>query len=199
MNHFFVNDHHPSILNNLGFSPGPAIEILLSDLVLRFTSLLVGLCLINLLFSSFSAKTNPLADIGVDFDAINRKEKRTQREKSSTNPVTSTITMGKAMGTGSGIGRASASSLVPPPNPMMGMPGGHGIGMGMGGAQGIGMGMNMGMGMSAYGGVNQPFGGLGMNQETQMRPPVPGMPGAYSPMLGTGGGYGAQLPYGGYR
>ncbi|GER41649.1 ENTH/VHS family protein [Striga asiatica] len=73
----------------------------------------------------FLAKTNPLADIGVDFDAINRKEKR--MEKPTAAAVTSTVTMGKAMGSGSGIGRAGATALRPSANPMMGM--GMGINM----------------------------------------------------------------------
>ncbi|XP_022992065.1 clathrin interactor EPSIN 3-like [Cucurbita maxima] len=92
-------------------------------------------------------KTNPLSDIGVDFDAINRKEKR--MEKPTTTAVTSTITMGKAMGSGSGIGHAGAAALRTPPNSMMGS------GMGMN---------NAGMGGGPYGGTNQPMGmGMGMN------------------------------------
>ncbi|KAK3204771.1 hypothetical protein Dsin_018817 [Dipteronia sinensis] len=55
-------------------------------------------------FNISGPKTNPLADIGVDFDAINRKEKRTEKQPAQA-PV-STITMGKAMGSGSGMGRA---------------------------------------------------------------------------------------------
>ncbi|KAK4766113.1 hypothetical protein SAY87_007755 [Trapa incisa] len=126
-------------------------------------------------------KTNPLSDIGVDFDSINRKEKR--MEKQPATPVASTITMGKAMGSGSGLGRAGVSSLPPSPNLMtgnMGMGstgmasgqapgmamGGMGMGgMGMAGSHGMGMGMG-GMG-GGYGGINQqPVGmnmGMGMN------------------------------------
>ncbi|KAL8214276.1 hypothetical protein R6Q57_003725 [Mikania cordata] len=64
------------------------------------------------------SKTNALSDIGVDFDALNRKEKR--MEKPSATAVTSSTNMGKAMGSGSGIGRAGAGALRPQPNPMMG-------------------------------------------------------------------------------
>uniref|UniRef100_A0A453PZ58 ENTH domain-containing protein n=1 Tax=Aegilops tauschii subsp. strangulata TaxID=200361 RepID=A0A453PZ58_AEGTS len=66
-------------------------------------------------FNISGAKTNPHADIGVDFDSINRKDKR-QDKKISQAPVVSTITMGKAMGSGSGIGRAGASAVAPPSN-----------------------------------------------------------------------------------
>ncbi|XP_039033797.1 clathrin interactor EPSIN 2-like [Hibiscus syriacus] len=111
--------------------------------------------LVNLNISG--PKTNPLADIGVDFDAINRKEKRL--EKPVQTAVTSTITMGKAMGSGSGMGRAGASALRAPANPMMG----SGVGM----ESGMGAGSVRGMDMGGYGGMNQqPTGmnpGMGMN------------------------------------
>ncbi|KAL8204670.1 hypothetical protein R6Q57_010293 [Mikania cordata] len=120
------------------------------------------------------SKTNPLSDIGVDFEALNRKDKR--MEKPSATAVTSTTTMGKAMGSGSGIGRAGAGSLRPQPNPMMGS----------GAAPGYGAG---------YGGMNQPMG------QFQMQPPSTGYlpPGTYNPMMGRGGGYGQQPYGGGYR
>uniref|UniRef100_A0A0D9VME5 Uncharacterized protein n=1 Tax=Leersia perrieri TaxID=77586 RepID=A0A0D9VME5_9ORYZ len=168
-------------------------------------------------------KANPHADIGVDFDSINRKEKR-QEKKVSQAPVVSTITMGKAMGAGSGIGRAGASAMAPPANPMgagrgvgmgMGAGSGYGGGMGMNRPMGMGMGMNqqmggMGMGMNQHPmgmgmGMNQQqMGmnmGMGMNQGMPMRPPMGmgpgGIPGAgYNQM---GAGYGGQQPYGGYR
>ncbi|KAG5002404.1 hypothetical protein JHK87_023476 [Glycine soja] len=157
--------------------------------------------LVNLNISG--PKTNPLADIGVDFEAINRKEKR--MEKPTTTAVTSTVTMGKAMGSGSGMGRSGAGSLRPPQNPMMGsgMGNGPGVGMGMGGYGG-GMNASMGMGMGG-------MGGMGMGQGYQMQPPTglpPGsnMPGNYNnSMMGSGsygqqpyGSYGQQ-PYGGYQ
>ncbi|KAL2323816.1 hypothetical protein Fmac_022874 [Flemingia macrophylla] len=123
--------------------------------------------LVNLNISG--SKINPLADIGVDFDAINRKEKR--MEKLTTTMATSTVTMGKAMGSGSGMGRASAGALRPSPNPMMGV--------GMGGYRGMnapmGMGMNMGMG--------------------QMQPP----PGNYNLMMGSGGFQQHPYGRGGYQ
>ncbi|KAL2485409.1 Clathrin interactor EPSIN 2 [Abeliophyllum distichum] len=78
--------------------------------------------LVNLNISG--PKTNPLADIGVDFDSINRKERRMEKPTAST--ATSNVTMGKAMGSGSGIGRAGAGALRPSSNPMMGS--GMGIG-----------------------------------------------------------------------
>ncbi|KAL2485408.1 Clathrin interactor EPSIN 2 [Abeliophyllum distichum] len=78
--------------------------------------------LVNLNISG--PKTNPLADIGVDFDSINRKERRMEKPTAST--ATSNVTMGKAMGSGSGIGRAGAVALRPSSNPMMGS--GMGIG-----------------------------------------------------------------------
>ncbi|XP_073142348.1 clathrin interactor EPSIN 3-like isoform X2 [Henckelia pumila] len=145
--------------------------------------------LVNLNISG--PKTNPLADIGVDFDSINRKEKR--MEKPTTVPVTSTVTMGKAMGSGSGMGRAGASGLRPPPNAMMGpgmnMTGVPGAGMGVAGGYGVnqpmvrGMGMNMGMGQ-----------GMSMQQQAGF-PPGSAMPGGYNPMMGAGN-YN-QRPYGG--
>ncbi|KAI3823147.1 hypothetical protein L1987_04579 [Smallanthus sonchifolius] len=171
--------------------------------------------LVNLNISG--SKTNPLSDIGIDFEAINRKEKR--MEKPSKTPVTSNVTMGKAMGSGSGIGRAGVGALRPASNPMvgpgMGM-GAPGAGPGFGGGYGVQpMGMNnmpqnMGMGMNnmpqnmGMRSNNMPQNmGMGMNngQGFQMQPPpatgfLP--PGNYNPMMGNGGGYGQQ-PYGGYR
>ncbi|XP_010525787.1 PREDICTED: clathrin interactor EPSIN 2 [Tarenaya hassleriana] len=139
--------------------------------------------LVNLNISG--PKTNPLADIGVDFDAINRKEKR--MEKQPTTQVISTITMGKAMGSGSGMGRAGASGMRPPPTPMVG------TNMAMGGMSQQPMGMGMGMGMN--------MGGYGQGYPMQPQPgmgPGPGMPGVYNPMMGPGN-YNPQQPYGGYR
>ncbi|KAJ6680417.1 EPSIN/ENT-RELATED [Salix purpurea] len=110
--------------------------------------------LVNLNISG--PKTNPLADIGVDFDALNRKEKR--MEKQPMTPVVSTISMGKAMGSGTGLGRAGAGALRPGPNLTIGS------GMGMGGGVNTGMGMGMGGGpgsgisMGGYGGIHQPVG-----------------------------------------
>lgn len=180
--------------------------------------------LVNLNISG--PKTNPLADIGVDFDAINRKERRMEKQPPQQAAVTSTITMGKAMGSGSGLGRAGASSMRAPPSPAMGMGmggapgvgmglgGAPGVSMGMGGAPGAGMGMGMGMGMGGYGGINQPMGmGMGMNTGMNMgmgqmqpqtgMPPGSTMQGGYRPMTGASG-YSPQQPYGqpyggGYR
>ncbi|XP_038883619.1 clathrin interactor EPSIN 2-like [Benincasa hispida] len=156
--------------------------------------------LVNLNISG--PKTNPMADIGVDFEALNRKEKR--MEKPSTAPVVSTINMGKAMGSGSGIGRAGAGALRPTSNAMSGSGLGMEMGMGMGMNPNPGMGMGMGMGMRGYGGMNQPMGGMGMNmgmgqQGIQMQQPRANMPGVYNPMMGAGGYAPQQPPYGSYR
>lgn len=166
----------------------------------------------------FAAKTNPLSDIGVDFAAINRKEKRLE-PKSSAPPATSTIVMGKAMGSGSGVGRSAASSFTAaPPNSMMtsgmGAMGGGG-GMGMGGGPGMGIGNGVGIGMGGYGGYMQNQQSMdmnmGMNNGVNPRmgmnmgmsqPQGPGMPGSsYNPLMGMGV-YSSrnQQPYGGgYR
>ena len=174
-------------------------------LVFKSEFILYGSLLV--FFSSYAAKTNPLADIGVDFDALNRKEKR--MEKQPMTPVVSTITMGKAMGSGTGLGRAGAGALRPAPNLTIGS------GMGMGGGVNTGMGMGMGGGpgsgisMGGYGGIHQPVSagtGVGMNAGMNMgmmqggqMPPGSTMPGGYMPMMGTGG-YTSQQPYGGgYR
>uniref|UniRef100_A0A7N0UQS1 ENTH domain-containing protein n=1 Tax=Kalanchoe fedtschenkoi TaxID=63787 RepID=A0A7N0UQS1_KALFE len=113
------------------------------------------------------SKTNPLADIGIDFDAINRKEKR--MEKPAATPVVSTVTMGKAMGSGSGIGRAGAGVMRPSASPMMGIGAGPVIGPGSSMA-GYG-GMN-GSQMGGFGSMmnqQQPMGGLGgMSQQQSM-------------------------------
>ncbi|GER45693.1 ENTH/VHS family protein [Striga asiatica] len=149
--------------------------------------------LVNLNISG--PKTNPLADIGVDFDAINRKEKRMEKPTAAAAAVTSTVTMGKAMGSGSGMGRAGATTLRPPANPMMGPVGMGGYGVGQPAGRGMGMGMNMpgNMGM----GINMSVG-QGINMQPQMGA-LPGstMPGAYNHM---GNGVYGQQPYGGgYR
>uniref|UniRef100_A0A2P2MFV1 Clathrin interactor EPSIN 3 isoform X2 n=1 Tax=Rhizophora mucronata TaxID=61149 RepID=A0A2P2MFV1_RHIMU len=166
--------------------------------------------LVNLNISG--PKINPLSDIGIDFDAINRKEKRMERPTASA--VTSTVTMGKAMGSGSGIGRAGAGALRLPPNPTMGSGIGMGNGMGMGMSMGMGGGPGSGMGMGGYGGMNRPMGmgmginmgmnmGMGMNvgmgQGGQMQPPGSTIPGGYNPMMGTGGYMPQQQYGGGYR
>ncbi|KAF2615157.1 hypothetical protein F2Q70_00008778 [Brassica cretica] len=176
-------------------------------------------------FNISGPKTNPLADIGVDFEAINRREKRLEKP-TNTPPATSTINMGKAMGSGTGLGRAGATAMRPPPNPMVGsgMPmGGGGYGgmnqnqhMGMGMGPGMNPNQPMGMGMGPGMNQNQPMGmgmGPGMNmgggygQGYPMQPqnqgmvPGPNMPGNnnYNPMMGQGG-YNPQQSYGGgYR
>ncbi|CAH9108862.1 unnamed protein product [Cuscuta europaea] len=157
--------------------------------------------LVNLNISG--SKTNPLADIGVDFDAINRKEKR--MEKPTTSTMTSTITMGKAMGSGSGMGRASVGGgLRPSQNPMVGSGmglGGPGSGMGLVGPGGPGQ-----IGMGNFRGVNQQPMGMGMNmgmaqgmQQSSGFPPGSNMHGNYNPMTGTHTYYGQQPYGGGYR
>ncbi|CAK9187950.1 unnamed protein product [Ilex paraguariensis] len=182
----------PASTGSLAMVPQPAKDKFETKSTVWADTLSRGLVNLNI----SGAKTNPLADIGIDFDAINRKEKR--MEKPTTAPVTSNVYMGKAMGSGSGIGRAGAGALRAPPNPMMGS--GMGIGLGGGPVAGIGMG--------GYGAVNQPMGvGMRTNmvggQGVPMQPPTgfpPGstMPGGYNPMMGPGG-YGQQPYGGGYR
>lgn len=142
-----------------------------------------------------AAKTNPLADIGVDFDAINRKEKRMEKPTNTT--VTSTVIMGKAMGSGSGIGRAGAGGLMPQHTQMAG----PGVGMGISTAH-----PGAGVSMGGYRGLNQPMGmgmNMGMGQGMHMQqptgfPPGPNTAGGYYPLPGANN-YG-QLPFGGgYR
>ncbi|CAN7138232.1 unnamed protein product [Brassica rapa subsp. narinosa] len=140
-------------------------------------------------FNISGPKTNPLADIGVDFEAINRREKRLEKPTNAPAP-TSTINMGKAMGSGTGLGRAGANSMRPPPNPMVasGMPMGGGINVGgyggMNQNQPMG-GMGMGPGMTQ----NQPMGGMGMGPGMNMNQNQPmGM--GMGPGMNMGGGYG---------
>lgn len=165
-------------------------------------------------FNISGPKTNPLADIGVDFESINRREKRL--EKPTNTPATSTINMGKAMGSGTGLGRTGATAMRPPTNPMVGSGMPMGGGMGVGGYGGMNQNQPMGMGMRPGMNQNQPMGmgmgmGPGMNmggygQGYPMQPQNPGMapsqnmPGNnYNPMMGQGG-YNPQQSYGGgYR
>jgi epsin len=120
-----------------------------------------------------AAKTNPLADIGVDFEAINRKEKRLEKPTITQQQVTSTINMGKAMGSGTGLGRAGAGAMRPPTNSMVGssMPTGMNVGGygGMNQHQPIGMNQNhpMGMNQNLSMGMNQNYP-MGMNQNYPM-------------------------------
>ncbi|XP_047331449.1 clathrin interactor EPSIN 2-like [Impatiens glandulifera] len=175
--------------------------------------------LVNL--NIYGSKTNPLADIGVDFDAINRKEKRMEKSTATT-VAPSLVNMGKAMGSGSGMGRPGSIGVRPPPpsaNPMMGPPGmqmgmGMGMQMGMGGRPvqgmamgnygGMGMGMNtagggMGMGMNTAGGgmgMNTASGGMGMGGYNMMQQQQP----TGFPPRSMGGGYNNNNPMmgGGY-
>ncbi|XP_030937916.1 clathrin interactor EPSIN 2-like [Quercus lobata] len=207
-NHMNLQQNLPSSSGSLSTVPQPSKDKFETKSTVWTDTLSRGLVNLNI----SGPKINPLADIGIDFDAINRKEKR--MEKPAATPVTSTINMGKAMGSGSGIGRAGASALRAPPTPMMGS--GMGVGMGMGMNMGMGGGPGSGMGMGAYGGMNQqPMGmrmgmnmgmnmNMGMGQGVHMQaptglPPGSNMSGGYNPMMGTGG-YVPQQPYGGgYR
>ncbi|XP_074590309.1 clathrin interactor EPSIN 2-like [Curcuma longa] len=131
--------------------------------------------LVNLNISG--PKINPHADIGVDFDSINRKDKWKEEKKTSAAPL-STTTMGKAMGSGSGIGRVGASVLAAPSNTMIGP----------------GMSFGMRMAMGNYG----PSTGMAMNQGLPPQPAIGAPGGGYSPVIM--GNYGSQQPYGGgYR
>ncbi|KAJ6686921.1 EPSIN/ENT-RELATED [Salix purpurea] len=195
----------PSSAGSLAIVPQPSKDKFETKSTVWADTLSRGLVNLNI----SGTKTNPLADIGIDFDALNRKEKR--MEKQPMTPVISTVTMGKAMGSGTGMGRAGAGALRPPsPNPMTGS--GMGMGVGAGMNMGIGMGgrPGSGLGMGGYGVVHQPMGvgmGTGMNagmnmgmmQGGQMPAPGSAMPGGYNPMMGSGG-YTPQQPYGGgYR
>ncbi|XP_010517871.1 PREDICTED: clathrin interactor EPSIN 2 isoform X2 [Camelina sativa] len=163
-------------------------------------------------FNISGPKTNPLADIGVDFEAINRRDKRL--EKPTNTPATSTINMGKAMGSGTGLGRSGATAMRPPPNPMTGsgMPMGGGMGVGsyggmnqnqpMGMGMGVGMNQNQPMGMGMGPGMNMNMGGYGQGYPMQQQNPGmvrgPNVPGNnYNPMMGQGGYNNPQQFYGG--
>ncbi|KAH0463228.1 hypothetical protein IEQ34_007810 [Dendrobium chrysotoxum] len=130
--------------------------------------------LVNLNISG--PKTNHLADIGIDFDDINRKEKR-KEVKSSQTPLPSSLAMGKAMGAGSGLGRAGSGLFTQPLNPTPG--------------SNTGLGMNqpyMGMGMVGNMGTMHPSSGMPHQQG-------PAFPGAYN-TVNARGGYGQTQPYG---
>ncbi|XP_019082927.1 PREDICTED: clathrin interactor EPSIN 3-like isoform X2 [Camelina sativa] len=116
-------------------------------------------------FNISGPKTNPLADIGVDFEAINRKEKRLEKPTTAQQQVTSTINMGKAMGSGTGLGRAGAGAMRPPTNSMVGssMP----TGMNAGGYGGMNQNHPMGIQQNHPMGMNQHYP-MGMNQNYPM-------------------------------
>ncbi|KAH7430392.1 hypothetical protein KP509_09G097000 [Ceratopteris richardii] len=137
-------------------------------------------------------KSNPLADIGIDFDLLRTERIKEERASSNKN---STVTMGKAMGSGSGLGLAGAGAIAPPAAPMMMANVGMSPGMGMTPPTGMGMRPPMGPGMGM------------MNPMMQMNPGMPfrpsgGMGMAMNPNMGMGMGMGAypnQQQYGGYR
>ncbi|EOA23429.1 hypothetical protein CARUB_v10016612mg [Capsella rubella] len=108
-------------------------------------------------FNISGPKTNPLADIGVDFEAINRKEKRLEKPTTAQQQVTSTINMGKAMGSGTGLGRAGAGAMRPPTNSMVGSS------MNNGGYGGMNQNHPVGIHQNHAAGMNQHFP-MGMNQ-----------------------------------
>ncbi|CAM8911673.1 unnamed protein product [Rhodiola kirilowii] len=157
----------------LGMAPQPVKDKFETKSTIWADTLSRGLVNLNI----SGSKTNPLADIGVDFDALNRKEKRMEKPSAAT-PI-STVTMGKAMGSGTGIGRVGAGSIRPPASPMLGS----------------------GMGVPNYGGMNQQAmgvnraPGIGMNigQGSQMQQPTGGVYGPQQPTMG-GVGYGPQRP-----
>uniref|UniRef100_A0A7N0UA29 ENTH domain-containing protein n=1 Tax=Kalanchoe fedtschenkoi TaxID=63787 RepID=A0A7N0UA29_KALFE len=159
-----------------GMSPQPAKDKFETKSTIWTDTLSRGLVNLNI----SGSKSNPLADIGVDFDALNRKEKR--MEKQSAAPPISTVSMGKAMGSGSGMGRAGAGAVRPPVNPMVGS----------------------GAGMPSYGGMNQQAVGMnraqvvgmnmGIGQGPQGQRPPGGIYGPQQPIMGGGSGYGPQQP-----
>ncbi|KAL2470185.1 Clathrin interactor EPSIN 2 [Abeliophyllum distichum] len=183
----------PAVMGSSALVPQPSKDKFETKSTVWADTLSRGLVNLNI----SGSKTNPLADIGVDFDALNRKERM---EKPTTTTAASNVTMGKAMGSGSGIGRAGA--LRPPSNPTTG----SGVGMGgYGGANqpgsiGIGMGMGMGMNMQGNMAMGMNMGtsrGVHMQQQTGF-PPGSTMSGVYNPMMGRGN-YGQQPYGGGYR
>ncbi|KAM7256618.1 hypothetical protein ACFE04_012359 [Oxalis oulophora] len=99
--------------------------------------------LVNLNISG--SKINPMSDIGIDFEAINRKEKRMEKQPAGPPPASTTV-MGKAMGSGSGLGRAGAGAIRGSLNPMTG------IRPGMGMQGGYNPMMNGGYSQQPYGG-----------------------------------------------
>ncbi|CAA3009945.1 Hypothetical predicted protein [Olea europaea subsp. europaea] len=178
----------PSLMASSAIVPQPSKDKFETKSTVWADTLSRGLVNLNI----SGSKTNSLADIGVDFDALNRKEKR--MEKPATAMAVSNVTMGQAMGSGSGIGRAGA--LGPPSNPMMGS------GMGMGGYGGGNQPMSIRMGMNTPGnmgiGMNISMGrGVQMQQQTGF-PPGSTMSGGYNPIMGPSN-YGQQPYGGGYR
>ncbi|XP_020598630.1 clathrin interactor EPSIN 3-like [Phalaenopsis equestris] len=114
-------------------------------------------------------RINPLANIGIDFNDINRKEKRNEAKSSQTR-LSSSSSMGKAMGAGSGLGRAATGMYAQPQNTAMEMNQPY-----------------MGMGMGANIGMTHPSSGMPRQG--------PACRGAYNPMNARGG-YGQYHPYG---
>ncbi|CAH9101264.1 unnamed protein product [Cuscuta europaea] len=131
--------------------------------------------LVNLNISG--PKTNPLVDIGVDFEAMNRKEKLKVNHTNTTR-TPSVITMGKAMGCGSGMGRAGVGSLRPPQTiQMVGAHTGAGISM----ARGNGGLNNQTMGIR----MSRPLQLQQIQQPTTGFPPGPNVAGrGYYPLPG---------------
>ncbi|KAI5075504.1 hypothetical protein GOP47_0009580 [Adiantum capillus-veneris] len=60
-------------------------------------------------------KSNPLADIGIDFDLLRTERIKEERATAKT----STVNMGRAMGSGSGLGLAGAGAIAPPAAPVL--------------------------------------------------------------------------------
>eukprot|EP00252_Welwitschia_mirabilis_P022708 TRINITY_DN622_c0_g1_i1.p1 TRINITY_DN622_c0_g1~~TRINITY_DN622_c0_g1_i1.p1 ORF type:complete len:851 (+),score=223.18 TRINITY_DN622_c0_g1_i1:431-2983(+) len=163
-------------------------------------------------------KINPLADIGIDFDSINRKEKRREEKSSAASLLSNNQPMGKAMGSGSGLGRAGGPVMSGTPNTMVSSMGSYGMGMGagagggagagteMGAGAGAGMGMNVGVGMGTGAGMGRGAGagmGMGMSPAMGMNAPMGVNPGmgmrpsmGVQPMAGTGMGMNPMM--GGY-
>lgn len=132
-------------------------------------------------------KSNPLADIGIDFDLLRTERIKEERATAKS----STVNMGKAMGSGSGLGLAGAGAIAPPAVPIMMSNVGMTPAMGMTQPMGMGMRPPMGPGM----GMMNPMMQMSLN---------PGMPSGamgmgMNPSMGMGMGMGNQQQYGGYR
>lgn len=143
-------------------------------------------------------KSNPLANIGIDFDLL--RTERIKEERTSTK--TSTVNMGKAMGSGSGLGIAGAGAIAPPAVPVMMSNMGMAPGMGMMPPMGMGMRPAMGPGM----GMAMPMMPMGMNPGMPMRPnmgmpmnPGMGMGMGMNPAMGMGAYPNQQQQYSGFR
>lgn len=134
-------------------------------------------------------KSNPLTDIGIDFDQL-RPERIKDEKMSTTKSLTG---MGKAMGSGSGLGVAGAGAIAPAAMPMAlnNIRMAPAMGMGMSTSMGMGAGMGSMMSMDLNPGVAVRSGaGMGSAPELGI---------GISKSSGMGGFSNQQQQYGGFR